>query len=80
MNQNNNVTQPAWDLFCKGDMAGAEQAAMSAVQKLNNMAVHPVPDIMILKAFYMCRLHQFENARKLFARVLEAKASYNGTR
>ncbi len=67
-----NVTQPAWNLFCKGDLAGAEQAAATAIRKLNSMAVHPVPDIMIIKAFYSCRLGHFQEARSLFGRVLEA--------
>ncbi len=66
-----NVAQPAWDLFCKGDLAGAEQAASIAIQKLNNMTVAPVPDIMVLKAFYLCRLSRFHEARSLFGRVLE---------
>jgi len=72
MKSNENVTQPAWDLFCKGNLAGAEQAAAAAIQKLNSMAVSPVPDIMILKAYYLCRLSRFEEARSLFGRVLEA--------
>lgn len=67
-----NVTQPAWDIFSRGDLAGAEQAANAAIQKLNNMAVHPIPDVMIIKAFYLCRLHRFQDARSLFGRVLEA--------
>ena len=72
MKPERNITQPAWDLFSKGNLAGAEQAATLAMQKLNNMAVHPIPDIMILKAFYLCRLHRFQDARSLFTRVLEA--------
>ena len=72
MKPERNITQPAWDLFSKGNLAGAEQAATLAMQKLNNMAVHPIPDIMILKAFYLCRLHRFQDARSLFGRVLEA--------
>ena len=72
MKQEKNIIQPAWDLFCKGDLAGAEQAAAVAIQKLDNMAISPVPDIMILKAFYLCRLRRYQEARGLFARVLEA--------
>jgi len=66
-----NVVQPAWDLFCKGDLGRAEQAAMQAAQKLKTTAVAPIPDIMILKAFYMCRLKRYQDARNLFGRVLE---------
>jgi len=72
MKEKENVTQPAWDLFSKGDLAGAEQAANVAIQKLNNMAISPIPDIMVLKAFYLCRLGRFQDARTLFARVLDA--------
>ena len=65
------VTQPAWDLFCQGDLAGAERAAMLAVKQMNNTNISPIPDIMILKAFYLSRLQRFEDARRLFGRVLE---------
>lgn len=72
MNKNKSIIQPAWDLFCSGNLAAAEQAAMTALQKSNDMTAAPVPDVMILKAFYLCRLNRFDDARKLFGRVLES--------
>ena len=63
--------QPAWDFFSKGDLAGAERAVAVAAQQDSNMALAPIPDIMIIKAIYLCRLHRFQEARSLFGRVLE---------
>lgn len=71
MKQDKNIIQPAWDLFCSGNLAAAEQAAMTTLQKSNDMTAAPVSDVMILKAFYLCRLSRFDDARMLFGRILE---------
>ncbi len=71
MKKNRDVIQPAWDLFCQGNLAAAEQEVKASMQQLNNMGARPVPDVMILKAYYLCRLERYEDARKLFSRILE---------
>ena len=65
------ILQLARDLFRKGDLAGAEVAAGNVVRQMKTMAPAPVPDIMILKAFYLCRLNRPQKARALFGNVLE---------
>ena len=68
--QSRKVIQPAWDIFCKGDFAGAEQVLQKGDPRLIDPTISPVPDIMIMKAFYLCRLHQFAEARKVFSQIL----------
>ena len=74
LDKKNKVVQPAWDLFSGGNLLGAEQSAVQAMQQqICGMDVSPIPDIMTIKAYYLCRLKRYDEAMKLFASVLEVR-------
>lgn len=65
------LAKQAWDLFRRGDFAGAEKAAVAVVQQAGWNISTPLPDLMILKSFHLLRLQKYDESFRLFGKVLE---------
>ena len=69
--QEKRLLQAAWDLFIKGDLGGADRAITQAGNRIHDASQRPIPDILLVKAFYLSRMGRASEARSLFGRVLE---------
>ncbi|HHZ95800.1 MAG TPA: tetratricopeptide repeat protein, partial [Flavobacteriales bacterium] len=67
---NEHEMKQAWELFRQGNLLAAEKAATDSMQKAP-FAESPLADILIVKAFYLCRLGHSEEARNLFANIMK---------
>lgn len=70
-NDSKHLANQAWDHFRNGNFSGAEQAAMSAIKQSARIKATPWVDILILKAFHLLRLQNYDESRILFGRALE---------
>jgi hypothetical protein len=59
------LSKRSWQRFQSGDLAGSERLAKDVLKLTRSSAGTPLPNIWLIKAFYLCRMGRFRDARSL---------------